>query len=225
MIPRRAALLLPLLVFATIAFAADLPEQWRAWRYSRAIDISSGSAPLKVTVPTDIYAHLDAGLAEFRVVNDLGSEIPFILYDENTRTPIETHPAAIREISFLPGKYTQLVLDLGPRTAFHNALEVQTSETDFIDWVEIAASDDAKTWRIVKDRAPISGFRKENIAGSRLVRYSDNNARFLRVHIFEATHPFRVSSVSVSFSCELREPVRVILPSPFTTDSTAPSTV
>ena len=224
MMLRSVAAALLVLATAVTGIATDLPDPWRAWRYSRQIGISSGSGPVKVSIPLDTYARLENGLADMRVVDDLGSEIPFILYDENIRTPMEARPAAIRENSFVPGKYTQLAVDLGARTAFHNALEVQTTETDFIDWVEVAASDDATTWRIVKDRAPISGFRKENIPGSRLVHYSDNNARFLRVRILETAHPFPVSSVKVLFSREFREPIRAILPSRFTPDSSAPST-
>jgi hypothetical protein len=225
MILRSVASALLLLASAVTAMATDLPGQWRAWHYSRQISISDASGPVKVSIPPDIYAHLENGLSDLRVLDDLGSEIPFILYDENVRAPVESRPATIRENSFLQGKYTQLVVDLGARTGFHNALEIQTNETDFINWVEIAASEDATTWRIVKDRAPISGFRKENVAGSRFVRYSDNNARFLRVRIFETAHQFPVSSVKLFFSRETQEPVRVILPSQFTPDSRAPSSV
>jgi hypothetical protein len=225
MILRSVAVVLLLQATAVAAVATDLPGQWREWHYSRQISVSNASGPVKVSIPPDVYAHLENGLPDLRVLDDLGSEIPFILYDENVRAPVEARPATIRENSFLPGKYTQLVVDLGGRTGFHNAIEIQTSETDFINWVEIAASDDTTTWRIVKDRAPISGFRKENVAGSRLVRYSDNNARYLRVRLFETAHQFPISSVKVFFSRETQEPSRVILPSQFTLDSSAPSSV
>jgi len=225
MIRRGFASGLLFLVTAAILLSADLPDQWRAWRYSRQVGNSSGSEPAKILLPLDIYAHLENGFADLRLLDDLGLEVPFILYDENTQAPMEARPATIRENSFVPGKYTQLVVNLGARPAFHNALEVHTTETDFIDWVEIAVSDDASTWRIVKDHAPISAFRKENIAGGRIVHYSDNNGRFLRVRIFETAHRFPVSTVNVFFSGEYREPVRAVLPSQFTADSSAPSTL
>jgi hypothetical protein len=74
---------------------------------------------------------------------------------------------------------------------------VQTTESDFINWVEVAASDDAHQWRIVNARAPISRFRRENLEGNQTVRYSENNARYLRVRIQEAAHNFEVTGMEV----------------------------
>jgi hypothetical protein len=225
---RRAlsSALLFFLVALAARSAADLPSAWRSWRYSRPIVLPGDSALVKLSVPIEIYSHLDEGFAELRVVDDLGRETPFLLYDHNVRAPIETRSAQIRENSFVPSQYTQVVIDLGGRPTFHNALEIETPATDFINWVEIAASDDARTWRIVKDRAPISNFHKENIVGSRMVRYSDNNARFLRVRIFEPAHQFPVSLIDVSFSREFQqEPVRAPAPSPFKADPSAPADV
>jgi hypothetical protein len=224
-IRRHLFSILVVLALAVAAFGADLPSRWRAWRYSRAIHVSDSAGPVKLSVPANLYTGVSNGFADLRIVDDRGTEIPFLLYDKNTRVPLETRHAVIRENSFVPEKYTQLVIDLGEKTAFHNSLEVSTSETNFIDWVEVAASDDAKTWRIVKDRAPIASFRKENIAGSRRVQYSDNNARFLRVEIFETAHQFPVTSVQVFFSREFHVPLRVSVPSAFTPDSTAAADV
>jgi hypothetical protein len=211
------------LAAATLATATDLPNPWRPWRYSRPIEISDHVGPSKISVPMNLYTRLDDGFSDLRIVDEAGREIPFLLYDKNIRAPVETRHATIRENSFVPDKYTQLVIDLGEKPAFHNAAEIHTPQTDFIDWVEVAASDDANVWRIVKDRAPISGFSKENIVGSRLVHYSDNNARFLRIRIFESARQFPVSSVDVLFSREFQEPIRAALPSQFTPDPTAPA--
>src|SRR6202007_221033 len=63
--------------------------------------------------------------------------------------------------------------------------------------VEVDASDDARTWRIVKERAPISRFRKEGLEGNQIVGYSENNARFLRVQIQEAIRKFPVTDARV----------------------------
>jgi hypothetical protein len=223
---RLALVSLALLLISGVSlFAADLPDPWRSWQFSRTIQISEPAGLSKISVPVNLYANLDSGFADLRIVDDAGKEIPFLLYDKNIRAPMERRLATIRENSFVPGQYTQLVIDTGEKIAFHNAVEIHTSQTDFIDWVEVAGSDDARTWRIVKDRAPISSFRKENIAGSRLVHYSDNNARFVRVRIFEAARQFPVSSVDILFSREFQEPVRTPLPSQLASDPTAPATM
>ena len=211
------------LAVAAACRATDLPEQWRSWRYSRTLQPAVAGLA-KLSVPLDLYPRLGDGFAELRVVDDLGHEVPYLIHDQNVRAPIETRSAILRENSYVPGKYTQLVIDLGERPAFHNALEIGTSQTDFINWVEIAASDDARTWRTVKDRAPISRFRNEDIAGSQLVRYSENNAQFLRVRILETARQFPVSSASVRFSREFQQPpVRTAVPLALRLDSGAPS--
>ncbi len=119
----------------------------------------------------------------------------------------ESWQAAIRENSFVPGQYTQLVLDLGVYPHFHNAVRLDTPETDFILWVEVDASDDAHTWRIVKARAPISRFRKEGLEGNQTIHYSENNARYLRVQIREAASQFPVTSAAVFPSSQSQKDV------------------
>ncbi len=222
----------PLLITATLLFVAasslfadsNMPDVWRAWRYSRAIIGTNTSAPARIDVPFDLYAHADAGLSDLRIIDDTGAETPYIVYGPQSRPPVENRAATLRERSFLPNQCTQLVIDLGPTTAFHNGVEIRTSQTNFIHWVEIAVSDDAKTWRIVKDRAPISSFTGENIAGSRLVRYPDTNARYIRERIFEPARAFPVSAVDVSFSAELKQPPQIVVPANLQADPKAPKT-
>jgi Protein of unknown function (DUF3999) len=214
-----------LLVGASTLFAdSNAPDAWRAWRYSRAIIGTNASAPTRIDVPFDLYAHSDANLSDLRIIDNTGVETPYIVYGPQSRPAVESRAATLRERSFLPNEYTQLVIDLGPTTAFHNGVEIRTTQTNFINWVEIAVSDDAKTWRIVKDRAPISSFTGENIAGSRLVRYPDTNARYIRERIFEPAHVFPVSSADVSFSVELQQPPQQVVPANLQPDPKAPKT-
>jgi len=99
------------------------------------------------------------------------------------------------------------VLDLGAYPRFHNAVRLDTPETDFILWVEVDASDDARTWRIVKARAPISRFRKEGLEGNQTIRYSENNARYLRVQIRETVNQFPVTNAAVFPSSQSQKDV------------------
>jgi hypothetical protein len=214
-----------LLLAASSLFAdSNVPDAWRAWLYSRAISASNSSTPARIDIPLDLYTHAEANLADLRIIDDTGAEIPYIVYGPQSQLPAENRNATLRERSFLPNQYTQLVVDLGPTTGFHNGIEIRTPQTNFIDWVEIAVSDDAKTWRIVKDRAPISSFTGENIAGSRRVRYPDTNARFIRERIFEPAHAFPVSSVEVSFSPEFKQAPQEVVPVSLQVDPKAPKT-
>jgi uncharacterized protein DUF3999 len=211
-------------IVAPVFADSNAPAPWRAWRYSRPIEVTNASAPARIDIPFDLYSHSEHDLSDVRIIDDNGAETPFLVYGPPFQPPIENRTATLGERSFLPNQYTQLVIDLGPGNGFHNGIEIRTSQTNFINWVEIAVSDDARTWRIVKDRAPISSFVSENIAGSRLVRYPDTNARYIRERIFEPAHQFPVSSVAVSFSREPKATPQETLPVVLEIDPKAPKT-
>ncbi len=120
-----------------------------------------------VTLDRGVTVHSENQFADLRLIDNSGQETPYDLRLRIT-PPAEPVPVAgnIREKSFVPGQFTQLVVDLGAKPGFHNNLRVITPESDFINWVEVAASDDARLWRIVKERAPISRFRKEDLEGN-----------------------------------------------------------
>ena len=190
-----------LLLFASIAIAApatDLPSAWRSWRYSRAIDSLHPNILNYITIDRDVFAHSENRLADLRIIDDLGNELPYELRT-SIAAPLQpiSIPSTLRENSFVPGQFTQVVIDLGARPNFHNSIRVQTPESDFINWVEVGASDDARLWRIVKTRAPISRFRRENLEGSQTIRYSENNSRYLRLRIQEPSGQFPVTGVEV----------------------------
>src|SRR6266852_2914547 len=195
---RLLSFLLFLSALAAAAFAADLPSAWRSWRYSRTLASPHPDILNYVVIDRDAFAHSENHLADLRVIDDLGNEQPYELRNRLAPPPQPVGiPSTLRENSFVPGQFTQVVVDLGPRANFHSSLRVQTPESDFINWVEIAASDDAHLWRIVKPRAPISRFRRENLEGSQTIRYSENNARYMRLRIQEPSEQFPVTGVEV----------------------------
>jgi hypothetical protein len=198
MMRRILSLSLFFAALAAAAFAADLPDAWRSWRYSRAIESARSGILNYVTLDREVFAHSGNYLADLRVIDDLGNEQPYEV--RNLLAPPAQNvvlPSALRENSFVPGQFTQVIVDIGDRAGFHNSLRVQTPESDFINWVEIKASDDAHLWRIVNLRAPISRFRRENLDGSQTIHYSENNARYLRLRIEEPAHQFPVTGVEV----------------------------
>jgi hypothetical protein len=198
MIRRSFTLLLVAAALGASALSTDLPSAWRSWRYYRPIESGHADALNYVILDREVFSHSENQLADLRIVDDLGHELPFEVRSQITPPPQPIRlAAALRENSFVPGQFTQVVLDLGERPGFHNSLRVQTSESDFINWVEVAASDDAHQWRIVNARAPISRFRRENLEGNQTVRYSENNARYLRVRIQESAQTFEVTGIEI----------------------------
>jgi hypothetical protein len=187
-----------LAVLVTLA-AGALPSSWEHWRYSRAIEIAPTDAAqlLGVVVPLDVFFHDKSAPNDLRVIDDQGTETPYILFKRDETTHTSSIPNTLRENSFTPGQFTQLVVDAGPRTPFHNAVRIDTSTPDFIEWVQVEASDDGHVWRVVQERAPIFRFQKENHTGVQIVKYSENNAQYLRVRIVDGDQKFLVTGAHV----------------------------
>ncbi len=181
--------------------ATPLPRAWKNWRYSRAIELpSTDSTQLAgIIVPQDAYPHAQTSLPDVRIIDENGSEAPFVRYAREGSTSSKTLPTEMIATSFVPRMFTQAVLSVGAPAPFHNAVEIETAETDFIEWVSVEASDDAKVWRIVQDGAPIFRSRKESREGTQSVSYSQNNARYLRVRILDGGKKFPVSRANVSY--------------------------
>jgi Protein of unknown function (DUF3999) len=178
-----------------MAFAAGpLPSAWEHWHYSRVIETTRTDTGqlVNVTVPLDVFVNDKSAPNDLRVIDDQGRETPYVLFRQEQTKHAAPLPTTLRENSFTPGQFTQLVIDAGPRTPFHNSVRIDTAEGDFIEWVEVDASDDGHVWRVVQEGAPIFRFRKENHAGVQVVNYSENNAQFVRVRILDRDQKFLV---------------------------------
>ena len=111
--------------------------------------------------------------------------------------------AKLGEVSFVPGQFTQAVLELSAEAPFHNAIYIITPLQDFIAWCEVAVSDDARTWRIVNSRSPIFRFQKNNQTGVQKLHYPQTNARFMRLRIFNSESQFPIEGATVFYSVTL----------------------
>jgi hypothetical protein len=181
--------------------ATPLPHAWRNWHYSRVIELpTTDSVRLAgVIVPQELYAHAQTALPDLRIIDDTGSEVPYARYAKEGLASSKALPTELLENSFAPGMYTQIVLRLGEQAPFHNAVEINTSESDFIEWVSVEASDDANIWRVVQERAPIFRFRKEGREGTQTVSYSPNNARYLRIRVLDGGTRFPIHGANVIY--------------------------
>jgi len=214
---------------ACIATAADLPDRWRAWRYSRVVsantsDAWQSAAPAEIPLPWDIFAHCQASCADLRLIEVSGREVPFELRTARETATSESFTTRIIESSFVAGQYTQIVGDLGQQAPFYSVVRVDTGEPDFIVWAEVALSDDAKTWRVVEPRAPIARFRKRSVNGTQTIPFQGLNSRYLRVRIFETAQQFPVTGLTVFSPSEAHPLERIPVPASFTPAKTGDDT-
>jgi Protein of unknown function (DUF3999) len=188
------------LLAAFVALAdTRLPAAWKNWHYSRAIELTPTNATqlVRVVAPLDIYPHAIPWLADVRVIDDQGAEVPYVSFRSEGASNTASLPATLRENSFTARDFTQLVVDAGAHAPFHNAVRIQTTAPDFIEWVQVEASDDGHVWRMVQERAPIFRFRKNAHEGTQVVHYSENNAQYLRVRILDGDAKFPVFGADV----------------------------
>lgn len=176
-----------------------LPPAWKNWRYSRAIELAPAESMrlASVVAPEDAFRQSLERLPDLRVIDNQGQETPFVVRMREGSTNVVSTKTTLLENSFAPGRYTQIVLDLGKKAPFHNAVELQTSQTDFIEWVSVAASDDAHLWRIVQPRAPFFQFHLQYRDGANTIPYSENDAQYLRIHILDGEKQFSVAGANV----------------------------
>jgi hypothetical protein len=181
------------------ACSAELPEKWRLWRYSRVVQAQSADSDGRsvLTLPWEIFAHCGPGCADVRIVDSRGEEVPFVMEERHASRNVESKVARIIENSFVAGKYTQIIGDLGEAQTYYDSVKVETSRPDFIVWAEVALSDDAKTWRIVETRAPIARFRSREVDGTQTVAFQGLSSRYVRVRIAEPSGQFPVHGISV----------------------------
>jgi hypothetical protein len=217
--------------FAALA-NTSLPAAWKHWRYSRAIEPAPADAATGTTTaagqlagvvaPPDLYARAQTGLADLRVIDEQGAEVPYVIFQRLGSSKSSPLPTTLRENSFSAGAFTQLVLDAGAHPPFHNTVRIETGETDFIEWVQVEASDDGHVWRMVEERAPIFRFRKNAHEGTQLLHYSENNAQYLRVRILDGDKKFPASGAQILL--ETTEPAeRVPLELAMVADAKQPS--
>ena len=55
----------------------------------------------------------------------------------------------------MPGQFTQAIADAGDSGALHSAITIGTTQPTFFEHVQIATSDDRRTWTVVVQNALI----------------------------------------------------------------------
>lgn len=196
---RLSSALVAAAVLSFLATSAELPDKWRAWRYSRVMQGPEANVdgPAEIFLPWEIYGHCQPGCEDARIVSSRGEEVPYIVEARYTPRNVESCAAHVVENSFVADHYTQVIGDLGEGHANYDRVKVETDRPDFIVWAEVALSDDARTWRVVEPRAPIARFRSRAVDGTQTIPFQGLSSRYVRVRIADPSGQFPVSGLSV----------------------------
>ena len=208
---------------ASLGAATQLPAVWRNWEFAAPLQTSPTDDPrfVAAVVPATVSAHAQSGWNDLRVIDSQEREVPYLLEARLERKTIEWRNARLLEVSFIPGQDSQGIVDTGIDAGIHNSVEIQTEEKDYFVWVEVAISDDSRTWRILNERSPIYRFAQDGLGGNQFIRYSPSNSRYLRLRVLDGTKKFPLQGCRVAQEV-FEEPERVALDAHFAADATAP---
>jgi len=205
---------------AVVAAQTDL---WTEWRFSAPIEAGAASEArlLRVQLPNEVTAHAQPGWRDLRVVDEAGHETPYVLHFQPEVQTTEWREARLLEVSFLPGESTQGIVDLGENPPEHNSLTLGIDLSDYSLWVEVAVSNNARTWRILNERSPIYRFTSNGLVGNQTVRYSTSRSRYLRIRLLDGTRKLPFSSARIAQEVR-REAEYAPLTATFRPDPAAP---
>jgi Protein of unknown function (DUF3999) len=198
-----ALLALGLALQASPALTTGLPDQWKNWRYSMTIEAGNTAVRqmVRVTLPMQAVVHSQSiALPDLRIIDDTGREVPFVVDISRAARTGTWRYVPTSEFGFVPGSYTQIVADKVSERELSDGLRINSDEANYFTFVEIAASDDDQTWRIVREEAPIFKFERDNLRGTQTVAFPATRARWLRVRVLDPAKSFNIQSIEVVYN-------------------------
>ena len=169
------------------------------WQFSKPVEAAtSNDGYLRVSVDGEVYRHAQRSLADLRLVDDLGKEVPYSIYAQRETTTHESYEPKIFNRAVLPGAYSTLTLDLEQETE-SNTLVLRTSSRNFKRRVEISGSNDRKQWFVLKADGYIFDFSGDQKIHLTTIKYPDSKYRYLRVKVWNGKEePLTIEGASLS---------------------------
>ncbi|HEY0393555.1 MAG TPA: DUF3999 family protein [Candidatus Elarobacter sp.] len=195
--------------------AIDAGPAWSAW--SRVTPVAlERAAPrtryVRVVLPPSIDPGRDGGYADLRVTDTRGTEVPYAL--DPARAAVGERSVPVIDAGFVPHRGTQAVLDLGPSGALVDAvtLDVDTARrATYFERAAIDASDDRRTWRVVREDAILYRVAQDSGRGNTTVSIPPTRSRWLRVRVLDPAAAFPLTGARVA-AAGSRDPALVRLP-------------
>ncbi len=185
-----------------VSAAAQLPESWKHWQCAAPVELGPASEArlVAVPIPAAVTARAAEGWRDVRLIDAEGREVPFFLHARLGGRTTVAHAARLLEPGFVPGRYTQVVLDLGADPGIHNAVRLGLDGTDDLQTrVEVATSADGATWQVVEDGEPVFRLKGTGAVAERLdVPYPDSRSRYIRLRILEGARRVLLRSARVT---------------------------
>lgn len=188
-----------LLLIPFCAQAAELSDTWQHWQYLRPLQSPPVQSDwLRATLPAQVYGPAQSSLADLRVIDRNGKEVPYLLHAQHAQCQRTWRNAPVSDTGFTPGEYSQAVVDTGSDGVPHNAVQIGLDQKDFFTWTEIAASDDRLNWRIVRSKAPLFRLEQGKLTNGLVLTYPRTRSRWLRLRFLQSEKALQASNARIT---------------------------
>ncbi|MEI7497850.1 MAG: DUF3999 family protein [Candidatus Falkowbacteria bacterium] len=150
----RKKILLSFLVLwsFTIVSFADADFTPSGWQYKKSIELTNSGLE-QLSLDQQVFQHARPDLADLRIVTNDGQEVAYII-----NLPVDQHALGtlfprLLNNSYLPGKFTSVVLDLGESGKITNSLLIRTHSENFRRNVTLCGSNTTTDWQVLRDKA------------------------------------------------------------------------
>jgi hypothetical protein len=194
-----------LLIFHARVAADFDPKKWAKWREINVADKNAPADFVQIELDGPVFAGARSDLADLRVIDEQGIEVPSKLIVQRDEVREEQRPLEVFDRALAPDGRLSFTLDLGADPPRHNRLNLETTSHNFSRRVTVEASDDNRQWVIVRDDGYIFDFTRDRTVRFLTIDYPLSTRRYLRVTIWNHNEPpVEIAGVSVFQVTELK---------------------
>lgn len=156
-----------------------------SWPYFVDLNVGPGMpAVYDLVVPFEVLDKSSRDLSDLRIYDQLGREIPYALRVRREASDMRTIEPKMFNQGTVGSNTNEAVVDLGENAGEHNAVEIETSGSNFRRRVEVEGSDAAREWRTLKTGDVIFSFSSASgLVESKRINYPTSRYRYLRVRV------------------------------------------
>lgn len=185
---RRFILVLLLALASSVALCLAVLAQATTSSWAYFVETTSnvgGPGFYDFTVPLEVMDRAREDLADLRLYDTKGNEIPYALRIRREIDDRQEVSGTIFNQAIVGATASEAAVDLGENPGEHNEVQIETAGTNFRRRVSVEGSDSGQDWKVLQTGAFIFGFESQNKAvDSDRVNYPTSRYRYLRVRVF-----------------------------------------
>lgn len=178
-------ILLLALLLATVCSGASI--DLTKWQYTADVTIEGTPGEYcALTLSPDVYNVARTDLADIRLIDRDGNQIPYIMARDEDRTETVKYNPAILNRSTDANGNALVTLDFGGQ-AVKNSIEVETAGDNFRRAVKVEGSNDNAEFFAIVDRAYIFAVSDKNRHRFSTIDLPSNDYRYIRITVSPMT--------------------------------------